>query len=147
MSAVETQLRSPPNFVRWIVRAALVALIILVIGVALTATLAVRSALTAENNLLAMLDTIDACTTYVESHDGAWPKNWADIEPLIPIDRRHDVRQRVLLDFDTAPSELAGQNWLSFTGIQPKMPIYKAYQGQLNGLIDVLRKFHNSNGS
>jgi hypothetical protein len=104
--------------------------------------LGVQTSLTAERNLHAMLDAIGACHSFVEQNDGAWPDSVSDLDNLHPDDREWIPRDAVHIDFQADPSQLAEQDWQSFTGITVDEPVYLAYECRLKDLITLLRHYH-----
>ena len=93
--AIDTPIPSPVNAQRrWIIRAAVGLAALALVGVALIC-LGVQSSLTAERNLHAMLDAIDACHRFVEQHDGAWRHSDENLKPLYSDDREWIPRDAV----------------------------------------------------
>lgn len=127
---------------RWILRT--------LIGLAVVASaaglillfLSAQTALTAERNLHAMSDAIRACHIYVEKHEGAWPQSLSDLDSLYPSHSEWIPRDAVHIDLHANPSELAQQDWRSFTGITVDDPVYLAYESELTALIGLLRRYH-----
>ena len=101
----------------------------------------VRTALTAERNLHAVLNTITACNIYLTENDGQWPSSWADIDPLMPDERDWGVHDCVTVDFNADPCELATQDSNRFTGITVQSPVY-VHHGEIDALLTTLRVYH-----
>ncbi|QDS98637.1 hypothetical protein [Adhaeretor mobilis] len=127
----------------WVgILAATIAVALLVaIGIAVKAAL---FALDCEHSLHAMHNVLTACRAYVEEHEGNWPKSWDELQPLYTYegDVAAETKERIAVDFGADPAELATQSIESFTGIRPKGPIFEAYDGRLQELIDLLKKYH-----
>lgn len=116
--------------------------ILLVTAVAFVAILhSVQTALTAERNLHAVLNTITACNIYLTENDGKWPSSWADIDPLMSEERDWGVHDCVTVDFNADPCELATQDSNRFTGITVESPVYIHY-GEIDVLLTTLRVYH-----
>lgn len=129
----------------WALRLTCLAIIVTVLLAIALCAFAVRHALVAERNLHAMIDATNACHSYVDEHEGAWPRSWEDIDPYVRDGRAHITRPRVTIDFDADPAILATQDSSSFTGIQPNLPIYDAYQSFVDALIETLKQHHSPN--
>ena len=135
---------------RWIIR--IVAIVVLL--AMLTGGYCVYRGLTdsihAEYVLHAAIMTIELIDEHVTSHDGAWPRSWADLEALPPRERpgmfdwpqeSAKVQQYVAVDFSADPQRLAQQSVDEFDAVRPIGPYYpfKDYGG-IKALIEHVRE-------
>ena len=128
----------------WISRI-IVGFVVLAFGTAATVIYCdVQTSLTAERNLHAMLDAIGACQRFVEQNNGTWPRSPSDIGSLHSDNREWIPRDAVHIDFNANASDLAKQDWQTFTGITVDDPVYLAYERRLDALIDVLQRYYPS---
>lgn len=104
---------------------------------------AYQLAITRERHLHAMYNVISACQSYLEENDGSWPQSWGDLEPLFPDERPWDERERIDVDFNADPADLAKQEVDAFTGITSKGPIWESFRDtRLKDLIELLKSYH-----
>lgn len=132
---------------RWILRIGYGAILLVVILAAIAIYHGVTVSSRAKKTLQATLLVIDLTKDYATSHDGAWPDSWETLEEVAapnestfdwPADSA-EVRQRVEVDFDANPHEIAGQTPEEFNAIQPIGP-YFPYRdlGSVQALIDAV---------
>lgn len=84
---------------------------------------------------------------YVESHDGAWPSSWDDLESLPETGAWYEpmnfemAREIVDIDFEAKPEELAKQSPGQFEAIRPKRPVldYRS-DPRVTSLLETIRR-------
>ncbi len=140
MTSTPGPLSSSSRLRRWLVTGIVFAVLASLVTGAVLFVLAAQSAMLAETHLHAMRYAILACHAYVEQNHGAWPSAWEDVEPLFPDDRDWRIRESVHIDFDADPAELALQDLGSFSGITVDDPVFPSYEGDLQALIELLRR-------
>lgn len=118
-------------------------IVILIVSVVVFVAIlfSVQTALKAERNFHAVLNTITACNIYLTENEGRWPSSWADIDPLMPDERDWGVHDSVTVDFNANPRELAIQDSNRFTGITVESPVY-IHHGEIDALLTTLRVYH-----
>jgi len=87
---------------------------------------------------------------YVKSHQGAWPRSWADLESVPIAGKWYEksldyklVKQHVVIDFDASPEKLARQVPAEFHAIDAKNPVFDfSRDPRLVGLLRTLESFH-----
>src|SRR5206468_4148893 len=92
----------------------------------------VHTSVEAEMNLHATILTIRVVDGFVREH-GRWPHSWEELGSLsVPTlqedgwpGRSSEIRQRVAVDFETDPRDVARQNPRAFTAIRPIGPYYE----------------------
>jgi hypothetical protein len=80
----------------------------------------------AEANYHATTNVVRVVDQFVRIH-GRWPRSWDELETLSGPEleqvgwprRASAFRQRVFIDFDANPAEVAQQPWQSFQAIRP----------------------------
>jgi hypothetical protein len=134
---------------RWMIRIAAV--------VAFTAVLAggffvyhgISASLHAEHVLHAALLTVQLLDDYVTTHDGQWPRSWADLETLPPREwamfewpkDSPEVQRYVAVDFSADPQRLAVQSVDEFDAVRPIGPYYPFKdRGTVEALLKSIRE-------
>lgn len=86
----------------------------------------------------------DMVREFVEQHDGQWPQAWEqfpkrDLEFVGPA-----ARQRIHVDFQADPAQLARQTKAEFTAIRPVTTVPGDYRNswRIDSLLETLRKHH-----
>lgn len=114
---------------------------LLLIGIVGFGIYAVRVASIAEMNFHAMRQAVIATQMFVQDNDCQWPSSWDDLKSVAPENFDLDwASQNVEFNFAADPNELANQTWETFSGIVPNEPCYKAYEDELEHLINTLAK-------
>ena len=118
--------------------------VILGIGCAIVviiAVCAIRTALTAEENLQAFLHAHRATVEFIQRSEGQWPQSWDDLRGVSPESDFEWVAAHVTFDFNADRDELIAQTPDMFTAIVPHEPCY-VVDYEIQWLIDDLKKYH-----
>src|SRR5262245_8717790 len=87
----------------------------------------IAASLHAEHTLHAAMLTIEVIDEHVTSHDGTWPRSWAELETLPPREwamfawpqDSAKVQQYAAVDFSADPKQLAQQSIDEFDAVRP----------------------------
>lgn len=135
---------------RWIIRVVALVVLVAVLAGGYCVYRGITDSLHAEHVLHAAMLTVELIDEHVTTHDGAWPRSWADLEALPPHERRGmfewprdsvKVKQYVTVDFSADPQRLAEQSVEEFDAVRPIGPYYafKDYGG-VKALIEHVRE-------
>ncbi|MCO6044433.1 hypothetical protein NG895_11000 [Aeoliella sp. ICT_H6.2] len=132
---------------RWILRIGYVAIVAVVILSAIAIYQGIVAARHGKETLQATLLVVDLIKQHVETHDGAWPGSWADLEKITPPRSSiyewpadlQQVQQRVEVDFAADPRQIAQQTPEEFKAVLP-IGYYYTYKdkGSVQALIDAV---------
>lgn len=135
---------------RWIIRVVVVVVLAAVLAGGYCLYRGITDSLHAEHVLHAALLTIDLIDEHVTSHDGTWPRSWAELEALPPRDRpgmftwpqdSKRVQQYVAVNFSADHERLAQQSVDEFDAVRPIGPYYAFKdRGGVKALLEHIRQ-------
>jgi hypothetical protein len=110
---------------------------------------AVSASLQAETNLHYSLFALQLVERFV-TQKGRWPRSWIELEAVEMRDdppgrqwpgASAEMQQRISIDFEVDPLDVARQDRLKFTAIRPNGPYYEYRDyGYVDSLQDAIRK-------